>query len=332
MRIGVLYNLLVLATIPLLWSTQAHALTLELPIDCEVGKDCFVQNYVDRDSGTGYQDYRCGPLSYDGHKGTDIRLKNLAEMRAGVDVITAAAGTVRGVRDEMPDEGITKDNKDAIANRECGNGIVVVHEDGWETQYCHMMRGSIVVKPGQLLKVGDVIGKVGLSGSTEFPHVHLSVRKDGRVVDPFVGDTKADGCQVERHPLWSKQTLAMLDYRSTAVLGLGFTDSTPNVQDVREGGHRAEILAPDAPALIFWSDVMGLLKGDIAQFTITAPDGSTLLTQDMKPLDRSKAVMFQYVGKRHTKDWQPGVYTGTYTVLRDGKEVVTESTKVLVGE
>ena len=47
---------------------------LEVPFDCRLGALCVVQNYVDQDPGPGARDHACGPLSYDGHQGTDIRV------------------------------------------------------------------------------------------------------------------------------------------------------------------------------------------------------------------------------------------------------------------
>jgi murein DD-endopeptidase MepM/ murein hydrolase activator NlpD len=61
---------------------------------------------------------------------------------------------------------------------------VIVHDQGWETQYCHLKHGSISVKVGDTVQVGDVLGKIGLSGRTQFPHVHVSVRHNGTRIDP----------------------------------------------------------------------------------------------------------------------------------------------------
>ena len=44
------------------------------------------------------------------------------------------------------------------------------------------------VKTDEVVEAGTVLGQIGLSGRTQFPHVHLSVRKDGKVVDPFDPD------------------------------------------------------------------------------------------------------------------------------------------------
>ena len=41
--------------------------SLSLPLACDIGTACIVQNYVDRDAGPGARDYRCGFLAYDGH-------------------------------------------------------------------------------------------------------------------------------------------------------------------------------------------------------------------------------------------------------------------------
>ena len=103
----------------------------EVPVDCDIGRDCFVQLYVDRGAGPEVADYRCGALSYDGHNGADIRLADLPAMRRGV-AVRAAAGTVRAVRDGEGDHGLCK-NAQNIAGREAGNGLVISHDEGWET-------------------------------------------------------------------------------------------------------------------------------------------------------------------------------------------------------
>src|SRR5215831_9272833 len=73
-----------------------------LPIDCQIGKTCIVQNYVDHEPGPAARDYRCGSLTYDGHKGTDIRIPDRSLFERGVAVLAAASGRVRALRDGMP--------------------------------------------------------------------------------------------------------------------------------------------------------------------------------------------------------------------------------------
>src|SRR3546814_20632420 len=75
---------LVLLSAVIAGAARADDLRFGMPIDCTIGEDCYLQQYVDHDPGGGYRDYRCGTLSYDGHKGTDFRLKDVPIMERGV--------------------------------------------------------------------------------------------------------------------------------------------------------------------------------------------------------------------------------------------------------
>ena len=152
-------------------------------MDCKPGTSCFLQNYVDHDAGSAARDHRCAAQTYDGHKGTDIRLRDRTAMEQGVNVLAAARGTVKGVRDGLPDVSIRNAGTEAIKGRECGNGVVIDHGDGWVTQYCHMRSRSIKVRQGDTVKAGTPLGLIGLSGMTEFPHLHFEVHIDGQHVD-----------------------------------------------------------------------------------------------------------------------------------------------------
>ena len=130
----------------------AAAFELVFPVACEIGETCAIQHYVDRDPGPDALDYRCGHQTYDGHDGIDIRIPTLRDMTAGVAVLAAADGTVARTRDEIPDVMFDEANAAAVADRECGNGVVIEHGDGWVTQYCHLKRGSIRVAPGETVE------------------------------------------------------------------------------------------------------------------------------------------------------------------------------------
>ena len=193
---------------------------LEIPVACELGRDCFIQFYVDRDTGTGIEDYRCAGLTYDGHKGTDFRLADLPAMRRGVTVRAAAAGTVHAIRDGEPDISADKSDR-SVAGREAGNAVVLMHDDGWETQYSHLMKGSISVQKGQRVGAGEALGLIGISGNSTFPHLDFSVRHAGVNVDPFSGGAPAESCARGGVPLWSAAAGKKLDYLPGAVLLAG---------------------------------------------------------------------------------------------------------------
>ncbi len=94
----------------------------------------------------------------------------------------------------MADVSVAVTGHDAIRDRDCGNSLVIAHADGFETQYCHMAQGSLMVKPGDVVSAGQPIGDVGLSGDTEFPHLQITVRHDSKVIDPFAYDETESAC------------------------------------------------------------------------------------------------------------------------------------------
>ena len=64
-----------------------------------------------------------------------------------------------------------------------GNYVKIRHNATYETQYLHMSKR--LVKVGQFVKQGDIIGKVGMTGNTGGPHVCYRFWKNGKQVDPF---------------------------------------------------------------------------------------------------------------------------------------------------
>jgi hypothetical protein len=108
-------------------STSAAAstgagLALAFPVDCQIGRTCEVQNYMDRDPGPGAKDYRCGTETYESHGGVDIRLLDMAAQQAGVNVLAATPGRVSRLRDGIADISIKTVGPAAVSGQECGNG------------------------------------------------------------------------------------------------------------------------------------------------------------------------------------------------------------------
>jgi murein DD-endopeptidase MepM/ murein hydrolase activator NlpD len=63
-----------------------------------------------------------------------------------------------------------------------GRHVVVRHGFGYQTLYAHMSK--ILVREGQTVKRGEVIGLVGNTGTSVAPHLHYEVHKDGKKVNP----------------------------------------------------------------------------------------------------------------------------------------------------
>lgn len=80
----------------------------------------------------------------------------------------------------------SQDGKVLFANLRAGYGrlIVLDHGEGLTSWYAHL--DKILVKPGQTVKKGDLIGKVGDTGRTTGPHLHFEVRLNGKPQNPLL--------------------------------------------------------------------------------------------------------------------------------------------------
>ncbi len=293
------------------------------PLNCTLGQDCYIQNYVDLDPSPAAKDFTCGPLSYDGHKGTDFGLSSDNAMILGVDVLAAADGVVTGVRDSMPDIRSNAENAPDLQGKDCGNGVVLSHGDGWETQYCHMKLGSITVKTGQSVSKGTTLGQVGLSGRTEFPHLHLSVRKDGAVVPPFAPQAQACGA-APADTLWSDP----ITYVPVGLISIGFSDRLPDFAEVQSGTADTPQLPATSPALVLWALGFGTGRTDELRFEISGPDGP--FHRATADFEKPQAQAFRATGRRISAPLTAGLYTGTVTLLRHGVDVETRHIAVTV--
>jgi len=96
------------------------------------------------------------------HKGVDLRAVY------GQDVATAAGGTVAfsGTQGSY------------------GTTVVIEHPNGTRSRYAHL--SLALVKAGDTVEPGQLVGRAGSSGRSTGPHVHLEVvDRDGRPLNPL---------------------------------------------------------------------------------------------------------------------------------------------------
>ena len=304
--------------VPLALAAPASTQPLEqlaLPIDCTPGADCWVLRYVDHDPGAGVHDYMCGGLSGDGHKGTDIAVRDLAAMAAGVEVRAAAAGLVDALRDGMADRSVDEIGRAAVGDKECGNAIRLAHGGGWTTWYCHLRRGSLMVKQGDAVRVGQPLALVGLSGDTSFPHLHFDVRHGDRVIDPFAGTAPAE-CGPGTKPLWAAEVMDRLTYQPVLLTKAGFATAAPNKEDVRRGWHGLATLPDASPALVLWVEGYWVEPGDRVTFRLRGPDGGAVVDH-AREIERAQQRWLGFAGApRPGEAWPAGTYAGEVLLER----------------
>ena len=324
MLIGALLRALLVLV---LTSGPAVALELGLPIACTIGEDCFLQQYVDRDRGPGIEDYTCGAQTYDGHKGTDIRIRTTADVQKSIAVLAAAPGVVAGLRDGLRDHLVrTEEDRAAVADHECGNGVRLDHGQGWQTQYCHLRQGSLRVMKGQQVAAGTKLGEVGYSGDATFPHVHLQVTKDGSIVDPFLPDLTAS-CERGGKPLWSASVLAALSYQPVTLLAIGLTDRAITLGELEAG---APLIAPSRnTSVVAYMWAINLQKGDVVDIELR--HGGNVVVKNSERAERNKAQFMLFAGKKPPPGgWAEGTYTSAVQVIREGKPVLKGSQTMAV--
>jgi murein DD-endopeptidase MepM/ murein hydrolase activator NlpD len=110
------------------------------------------------------------------HEGVDF------SARTGTPIVAAANGFVI-VAERHPDYG---------------NMVEIDHGNNYTTRYAHA--SALLVKPGQLVKRGQLLAKVGSTGRSTGPHLHFEVRYKGASVNPArflprLGDTSISFAQ-----------------------------------------------------------------------------------------------------------------------------------------
>jgi hypothetical protein len=304
----------------------ALAQELGMPAQCAPGKDCFLQNFVDTLPGEGVSDSFCGTATYEGHDGIDLRIRSMADVRRGVAVTAVADGVVNGLRDGVPDRLVeTESDAAAVAGMDCGNGVLVDHGNGVQTQYCHMRQDSVVVKKGDQVKRGDKLGEIGASGMAAFPHVHLTVRKDGKPLDPMTGRSLSEGCLKDgasAKPLFEPGIAEALGKGGPELLGLGLAGGPVDYDALVADGAPPSATAGSAN-LVGWGWFINLHRGERIYISIVGPNGDIFAETMSEALDRSKAAYSSFTGKRGSP--RPGRYQMTIKVLENMTPVLQQT-------
>lgn len=301
---------------------ESGELRFTLPLDCPVyGQDCYILKYVNAGLVTEPRDYACGSLTDPDHQGTDFRLIDYVEMERGVRVIAAAPGTVVEVKDGMPDANFRLFGRSAVTDRGLGNRVVINHGDGMVTVYGHMKRGSVVVAPGDSVARGQMLGLVGMSGLTEFPHVHFEVNERGSYIDPFTSGLQHEGCELDGETLWHSDVEQMLRYPRTLVMRQGFADEALNRAAV-EYALFNQTISRNADALVFHVYLAGIQPGDAFIAEITGPNGERFVKSG-STFDSFQQSRLLAIGKQDLVEPLPaGTYTATFRYYRGGSNDV----------
>jgi len=102
----------------------------------------------------------------------------------GADVLAVADGTVVDTLNTLDDQkpGTLPDPKTINMQNVDGNHIVIDLGDGVYAFYAHLQKGSVQVSPGDRVKRGQVLAKLGNTGNTSGPHLHFHLMEGASVL------------------------------------------------------------------------------------------------------------------------------------------------------
>lgn len=147
----------------------------------------------------------------------------------GLPILAARGGTVIYTKDGIPDNQtpFELDYTTGLDNA-TGNVVYIEHEDGTIGNYSHMIPNSILVKKGDTVYAGQQVGRLGNSGNSFAPHLHMHVLvpSEGNEIESY-----SDGLFMESAPY------CLTEFTKLGSLPTGYLDEedlapfTPSVSE-----------------------------------------------------------------------------------------------------
>lgn len=72
----------------------------------------------------------------------------------------------------------------SIGHNKRSGKYAIIQTAGYSISYCHL--SSVLVRDGQYVNAGEVVAVSGNTGMSTGPHLHLTTKKDGKVIDPAI--------------------------------------------------------------------------------------------------------------------------------------------------
>lgn len=294
-------QIIAVALVLFLSAGKAYAIDLLFPVSCRVMVNCWITNHVDLLDDTGRaEDYMCGQKATDNNLSTHISLGSRGDVKRNVAVLAAEAGTVR------------------IAGNVggfCGGRVLIDHDGGWETSYCHLNPGTFQVREGQKVQRGQILAALGSSGQADWPRLSFALLRNGMVFDPFSGRTNLEGCSKRSEPLWAGGMNPL--YEPAHVTNIGFTVGSLNNAAILNGTvAKAETISTETPQLTLWAMLMNVMADDQIHMSVTAPSGRILNETTTKARADREYFPIIFMTNRGNFLWYEGPYRGTITVTR----------------
>ena len=115
-------------------------------------------------------------------------------------------------------------------------------------------------------------------------------------------------------------------YQPTNLLNDGIVDHVPERAAMLDTPVTKTTLPTNAPALLYWAELMNVKAGDVVIFSMTDPHGSVFAERSIT-LPKKMAAYFNYVGKKNSSGYfTPGLYRIRMLVMR-GMDTLVDVTR-----
>jgi len=266
---------------------------LAWPVEGSIQGENYITNFHDIDPTPGVADFQGGPYAYEKHAAWDISPGHFSDMDEGVDVYAAAPGIVSEINDGEFDRQSDGFNVDP---RPSANYVKIDHGDGFDTIYWHLRRDSVEVHVGQVVTTGDRLGLMGSSGVSTGTHLHFSLRRHGRPIEPMMDP---DTYLAATIPYSDDVTIL----RSS---GVWANRPTPHLQ---EGAPRTNVFTDASPTPYVWGNFTAIHDDDLIQTVLRRPDGSIFTTAELNAIGDRRTTLWWL-----TRNLGPNAMSGTWTV------------------
>ncbi len=248
------------------------------PLAGNLGRDIFVNNYVDLDPGAGVQIYDCSAHSYNGHDAHDVSPRgSFVEQEIGIPVYAALDGYVTRVRDGEPDHVTVPANAPA-------NFVQLYHGGGHVTGYLHLKKDSVGFRHrgqwrpwqvGDFIRAGTQLGLMASSGNSTGPHLHFSSHTNS------AGPPSWNGTPYEPHSgacdPGPSDWLSQVDDPTTPIVhDFAFSPNpfTGNANPPEDLAVRTGAFTSGPRTVHFRADLAGVEAGDSWRVRFLRPDAS----------------------------------------------------------
>lgn len=317
---SLIYKILLLTIIVLTPDTHALELKFSIPIECKFGEDCFLLNQVEK--------VECAQLPFSTKDGVIFIAKHDALVRDGIKILASQDGRVKAVRSNVDDQ-----DKSTVGIAPCGNGLIITHANGYETQYCYLRKDSIKLKKGDKVKEGQELGLMGMSGNINYPALLFTLKQKNKHIDPFTNNHASKDCGYNSDKsLWNSEAIKAMIHSGTIITNYGFTTEEPEIAKARNGDYNIMTIAGNTNIIGYFIDLIGVYEGDLIFIEMLSPDGYKIVSYQKKFVDFNPRAFAHIVYKNQSQKLNEGEYKISFKLLRQGSIIIEKQDSLKIRE